>query len=78
VIVGGVAANEPGCYQLDSARKLVKCGRHGFEYDLATGRSWYDPEHDRVRTYDVAVEPAELVAETFRVSVEDECVVVEV
>ncbi len=86
-----VSATKPGCYDFEPGRKLVKCPWHGWEYELATGRSWYDPDHDRVRAYDVSVAPGkELVedhdgrvpgpytAETFPVSVEDEYIVIDV
>lgn len=86
VIVGTVVAHEPGCYEFDPERSLVKCPRHGWEYELETGRSWYDPEHDRVRAYGVSVEPGggladrrpgPLLAETFAISVEEDYVVIE-
>jgi nitrite reductase/ring-hydroxylating ferredoxin subunit len=91
VLVGGVVAKEPGCYSFDPASRLVKCPRHGWEYELATGRSWYDPQHSRVRAYDVSVQsgadlteqqesgrvPGSLVAETISISIEDDYLVVE-
>lgn len=92
VLVGEVVAKQPGCYAFDGDRKLVKCPRHGWEYELATGQSWYDPAHDRVRAYDVEIRsgseigdgeddqgrsPGTLVAETIAISVEDDYLVVE-
>ena len=88
VVVGEVAADRVGEYEFCPGRH-VRCPWHGWEYDLATGRSSYDPEHDRIRAYDVSVEGgAQLledgrvagpyVAETFPVAVEGDYVVVEV
>lgn len=88
LVVRGLAAKLPGQYEL-CEEIHVKCPWHGWEYDLATGKSWYDPDRDRVRAYDVSVEAGtELVnggrlegpyvAETFQVSVENDYVVVEV
>lgn len=91
IVVGAISATQPGCYDFDASRKLVKCPWHRWEFDLATGRSWLDPGHERVRSYAVSVEPGAEVAatigdgpvpgpytaETVSVSVEDDYVVVE-
>jgi 3-phenylpropionate/trans-cinnamate dioxygenase ferredoxin subunit len=87
-VIGTVTADRPGCYRYDADRKLVRCPWHGWEYELATGRSWFDPEHNRVRPFQVAVEsgeslvgegrqPGPYVAETIRISIEDDYVVIE-
>ena len=55
-VVGSVTSTAAGCYETDPDRRLVKCPWHGWEFDLATGQSWCDPEHERVRAYDVTVE----------------------
>lgn len=34
---------------------MIKCPWHGWEFELATGRSWADPERVRVRPYAVEV-----------------------
>ncbi len=88
VVVGEVAAERPGAYEFCSGRH-IRCPWHGWEYDLATGQSYHDPAHSRVRAYDVSVEAgAEVmagalergpyVAETVPISVDGEYVVVEV
>jgi 3-phenylpropionate/trans-cinnamate dioxygenase ferredoxin subunit len=87
-MVGTLTADRPGCYEYESDRKLVRCPWHGWEYELATGRSWFDPEHNRVRPYPVSVEkgkslvgggrqPGPYEAETIRISVEDDYIVIE-
>ena len=88
IVIGEVTADRAGRYEY-CAGKHVRCPWHGWEYDLSTGRSSYDPERDRVRAYEVTVEhgdvlteggrvPGPYVAETVPVSVEDDYVVVEV
>ena len=63
---------------------LVACPWHGWEFDLATGRSWFDPVRTRVRGYPAArATGRELVegpyrAELYPVSVEREYVVVDI
>jgi nitrite reductase/ring-hydroxylating ferredoxin subunit len=83
VILGTLTADSPGDYAFDDACAHVKCPWHGWEYDLATGQSWYDPARDRVRAYDVSVEPGRelvegpYVAETIPISIEDDYLVIE-
>jgi 3-phenylpropionate/trans-cinnamate dioxygenase ferredoxin subunit len=89
VVVSELTADRPGEYTFCSDAKRVRCPWHGWEYDLATGRSSYDPEHDRVRAFSIGVEAgSELledgrvagpyVAETVTVVVEESYVIVEV
>jgi nitrite reductase/ring-hydroxylating ferredoxin subunit len=53
-----------GEYQYSRAGEIVRCPWHGWEYDLRTGQSWFDPARVLVRRYDVSVEPgAQLLAE---------------
>jgi 3-phenylpropionate/trans-cinnamate dioxygenase ferredoxin subunit len=90
-VVRSVTAEQPGCYELDRERVLVRCPWHGWEFDLATGQSWCDPKRQRTKLYPVSVEPGEAlvaaesggavpghyVAETVTISVENDYVVVE-
>jgi nitrite reductase/ring-hydroxylating ferredoxin subunit len=57
MVVSELRAEQPGDYQLDTSSKCVKCPWHGWEYDLRTGQSYYDPAHDRVRAYETSIEP---------------------
>jgi nitrite reductase/ring-hydroxylating ferredoxin subunit len=92
-VVGQMRADGPGEYRFDSKCGQVRCPWHGWEYDLATGQSWYDPENDRVKSYPVSVcngaelqaseapgerHPGPYVAETFDVFVEDDYIIIEV
>jgi nitrite reductase/ring-hydroxylating ferredoxin subunit len=78
-----------GCYRVSTDRRVLRCPWHGWEYELASGQSWYRPRTDRVRAYPVSVEnggdlaqedplaPGPYVAETFSISVDDNYVVIE-
>jgi nitrite reductase/ring-hydroxylating ferredoxin subunit len=91
--VGALSAQIPGEYQYERPGELIRCPWHGWEFDLRTGKSWFDPAHTRVRNYPVEVRtgrdlrdgdpsPSELVpgpytAETYSVSVDHNYVLVE-
>ena len=84
-LIGLVEASEPGQYQYSRPQEILRCPWHGWEFDLATGRSRFDPDRWKVRAHnarvvggaDLAEAEVELVAETFPVRVEDDYVVVE-
>ncbi len=84
VLTGLTLPGEPGEYRYERRGEIIRCPWHGWEFDLRDGRSWFDPVHTRVRSYEVCVEPGSAVArgpyvaETYPVFVEDEYVVVEV
>jgi len=76
-LMSAVSADAPGEYVHHADGAIVRCPWHGWEFDVRTGRSWFDPQRTRVATYDVRVrEQAEV--ETYPVSVRDEVVVVEI
>jgi len=83
-ITGLVEASEPGAVRYSRQGEIVRCPWHGWEFDIKTGRSWCDPRRLRVRTYEAAAAPGAAlvegpyVAETFKVTVERDYVVVEV
>jgi 3-phenylpropionate/trans-cinnamate dioxygenase ferredoxin subunit len=91
-LTGFVMADKPGEYTYIKKGEIVRCPWHGWEFDVKTGQSWFDPVKMRVRSYPVAVEqlgpdrltpPApglELgpyVAETYPVTVEQSYLVIE-
>ena len=61
-LVGRLEADRPGEYRHDPSRPLLACPWHGWEFDLATGQSYFDPARTRVRPYPVSVERGEQVA----------------
>ena len=58
---GTMKASEPHEYVWDDERLVLKCPWHGYEFDLSTGRTVYDPEDLRVAVYDVREEGDEVV-----------------
>lgn len=91
-ITGFVMATEPGQYSYTRRGEIVRCPWHGWEFDIKTGQSWFDPAKTRVRNYKVTVEqlslatleapaaglePGPYVAETYPVTVEQSYVVIE-
>lgn len=85
ILTRPVSSTRPGEYAFTEEGGILRCPWHQWEFDLATGRSWCDPDRVRVRSYPVVVErggadvhvPGPYTAETFPVAVEDEYVVVD-
>lgn len=50
---GFLAARVPGEYRYERPGEFIRCPWHGWEFDLRTGQSWFDPGKRRVRTYSV-------------------------
>jgi nitrite reductase/ring-hydroxylating ferredoxin subunit len=84
VVTGLVEGTRAGEFRLTRAGEIVRCPWHGWEFDIRTGRSYCDPETIGTRQYEVAVQRGEgllqgpYMAETVRVTVDEEYVVVEV
>lgn len=88
---GFATASVPGQYEYTRKGEILRCPWHGWEFDVTTGQSWFDPVKMRVRSYEVHVEKGAdiekdgdmaglekgpFVAETYTVTVEDDYVVV--
>lgn len=59
---GFLQATVPGEYQYSRKGEILRCPWHGWEFDVRTGQSWFDPRRTRVRSYEVSIAPgAELV-----------------
>ena len=71
---GLVRSNGPGDYTFEREGEILRCPWHGWEFDLATGRSVFDPERMRVKAYPIEVEA--LQAETYPVEVESHALIV--
>ena len=83
-VTGLRRAEKPGEYEWDRAGEIVRCPWHGWEFDIRTGRSWFDPDRVRVRPYSVSVEEGvgkyqvgPYSAETYPVSIEHTYVVLD-
>ena len=78
MLTGLVEAKAPGDYSFSRPGEILRCPWHGWEFDLATGESRFDPRRHKTRAYRVTAAPAEeLRAETVPVRVEEDYVVVE-
>lgn len=81
VIDGYVTGDKPGEFTFERNGEILRCPWHGWEFDLKTGESVFNPHKVWVRRYDVSVEnaiaPEDASAEeddpgieTYKVSVE--------
>lgn len=91
-VTGFILATAPGQYSYTRRGEIVRCPWHGWEFDIKTGQSWFDPAKTRVRNYKVTVEqlppvgveppalglePGPYMAETYPISVEQSYLVIE-
>ncbi len=89
---GFIQSAGPGEYEYSRKGEILKCPWHGWEFDIRTGQSWFDPARVRVRQYDVTVAPAAVldreapapglepgpyIAETYPVTVEQQYLVID-
>lgn len=92
-LTGFITAAQPGEYSYTRRGEILRCPWHGWEFDIKTGQSWFDPAKTRVRNYPVTVErltpdavtppapglePGPYLAETYPVTVEQSYVVVDI
>lgn len=90
---GFLIADRPGEYSYSRRGEILRCPWHGWEFDVKTGQSWFDPARTRVRSYQVTVaatpppdaesalpglEKGPYIAETYPVRVERPYVLVEI
>ena len=84
VLTGHASASKVGAPELSRKGEIIVCGNHGWEFDLRTGQSWFDPARTKVRTFESEVTPgSEIVkgpykAETFKVEVDEDYLVISV
>ncbi|MGQ0604100.1 MAG: Rieske (2Fe-2S) protein [Anaerolineales bacterium] len=83
-----IASTAPGDYRLTRAGEMLRCPWHGWEFDLRTGQSWWNPQRMRVKPYSVTVEAGATleaagwqigpyVAERYPVEIDQQYVIVE-
>jgi nitrite reductase/ring-hydroxylating ferredoxin subunit len=75
-VKGMAMPSKPGEYTWAREGEILRCPWHGWEFDVTTGRSVFNPHKTRVRSYEVTVELAagpdeDERVETYPVSVED-------
>lgn len=56
-VTGTTLPSAPGEYIWAREGEIVRCPWHGWEFDLTTGKSIFNPHRMRVKTYRVTVEP---------------------
>jgi nitrite reductase/ring-hydroxylating ferredoxin subunit len=62
ILCGLVQSNEPGKYHFSRAGEMVRCPWHNWEFDIRTGKSWFDPRRTKVRAFPAHVEPGAALA----------------
>jgi 3-phenylpropionate/trans-cinnamate dioxygenase ferredoxin subunit len=91
-VTGTTAPSKVGEYIWERDGEIVRCPWHGWEFDITTGRSIFNPHKVRVKTYDVTVElpdgsqekktlsadDPDPAVETFAVTLEEGVIVVHV
>jgi nitrite reductase/ring-hydroxylating ferredoxin subunit len=55
-LFGALRSQRPGDYEYSDPGGIIRCPWHGWEFDVKTGRSWFDPARQRVRAYPASVE----------------------
>ena len=58
-VCGFVSSTSPGEYTIIRRGEFLRCPWHGWEFDIRTGQSWFDPRKVRVKSYQVSVEDIE-------------------
>ncbi len=83
ILVGLVESDEPGQYRFSRRGELLRCPWHAWEFDIRTGKSWFDPARTKVRSYQATLRRgAELIEgpytlETFKVVADRDYLVLE-
>ena len=87
-ITGLVCGDKPGELTMDRGGEIIRCPWHGWEFDIDTGRSVFNPQQVRTKTYPAgfaecgapaaggAGDSDDKSVETFTAKIEDQNVVV--
>jgi nitrite reductase (NADH) small subunit len=73
-VKGTVLSGKPYEYRYGRDDEIIQCPWHGWEFEIATGRTYFNPHRMRVKTYDVTVERPgddDVTLETFEVTTEE-------
>ncbi len=78
-VKGTALPSAPGEYVWARDGEILRCPWHGWEFDLLTGRSVFNPHRVRVKAYEVSIEPSDEqqdpAVETYAVTVEADRIV---
>jgi 3-phenylpropionate/trans-cinnamate dioxygenase ferredoxin subunit len=78
-VTGMTLPSTPGEYLYGREGEIVRCPWHGWEFDITTGKSIFDPHRCLVKTYEVTVETNETPeVEMYPVTVESGTIVVHI
>lgn len=88
-ITGATQSDKPGEFEWTKDNEVVRCPYHGWEFDILSGESIFNPHKVRTRTFETEVEESSEIkkygteikgdeppVDTFDVEVEEEIVVV--
>ncbi|MEJ0011191.1 MAG: Rieske (2Fe-2S) protein [Bauldia sp.] len=81
-LIGLIEATLPSAYKYSRQGEILRCPWHGWEFDIRTGQSYFDPKGVLAKNYPVEIEPGTqvakgpYVAEKIDVVVEEDYVVV--
>ena len=85
-IEGTMLPSEVGQFRYGSQHRIIRCPWHGWEFDVTTGESVFQPRQVRLKKYPVTVEPEiqshpddseqPKTVETFPVTVEKKWIIV--
>ncbi|UHQ98008.1 Rieske (2Fe-2S) protein (plasmid) [Natrinema zhouii] len=56
---GTTESNSPGKYEWVRPGRVVRCPWHGWEFDVTTGESVFNPHKVKAKTFETRVEPSE-------------------
>jgi 3-phenylpropionate/trans-cinnamate dioxygenase ferredoxin subunit len=56
-----IVSDGPGHFALDTTKTLIMCPWHGWEFDIESGQSYFDPKRLRVKPYPVTIERGESI-----------------
>jgi nitrite reductase/ring-hydroxylating ferredoxin subunit len=83
LLTTAVTSSEPGVYDYDATRNVIRCPWHSWEFDVRTGKSWCEPNRVKVRSFRTEVKQGAVLvegpykAETFPVKTDGTYVLVE-
>lgn len=55
LVSAAIESDGPGDVRFDDSRPMLQCPWHRWEFDLATGQSYFAPHSTRVRSYSVSI-----------------------